>query len=91
MHELMEHGESKSKMFRSIASVVDKAMRTDLDISLSEPIEASADHHIGNGSRVASMTSTSAVSASATDKRVVFLGIESVHSELVSQLDILIK
>merc|ERR1719486_1306173 len=45
MHELMEHSKSKSQMCGSVASIPHKAMGTDFDIGLSEPIKTSCLHH----------------------------------------------
>lgn len=93
MHELVEHGESKSQMFRSVASIVLEAMGADFDISLSEPTYArtGANHDVSDSPSTAGMASACAVVPSAADEGVVFLGVESVHGELVAQLDVLIR
>lgn len=92
MHELMEHGESKSQMSGSVASIIYKAMGTDFDIGLSEPVETACLHHdVRDSATTTAMASTCAISASAADQGVVFFGVQSVHGELVAQLDILIR
>lgn len=93
MHELVEHGESKSQMFRSVASIVYEAMGADFDIGLSEPTMSttSSNHDVSDSSSTAGMASACAVVPSAADEGVVFLGVESVHGELVAQLDVLIR
>lgn len=92
MHELVEHSESNSQMFGSVASISFEAIGAEFDIGLSVSIESSSSlhHDVSDSTSTAATTSACAVIPSAADEGVVFLGVESVHGELVAQLDVLI-